>query len=158
MESELKTVQCPSCGASATNLQNCEFCGSLFVRYESNNIVLDVSKVNGVFNGFIFPNLESALQKNIELQVKSNYVNNILTDICLPNGDVVVQVVNSGTLRNEYFSNPSIPGLGIYLAFDEQETVEKRFLLIPESKLFKKSFFDGIPTYAIDFGRDFFRC
>lgn len=150
----MKTIQCPSCGAAATNLQNCEFCGSLFVRYEPNNIVLDVSQENGVFSGFIFPNLESALKKNIELQVKSNYQENIIMDICLPNGDVLFQVVNSSCLADEYLLNPSIPGLAIYLAFDDEETVENRFLSIAESKLFKKSFFDGIPTYAIDFGKD----
>ena len=32
MESEVKTVVCPNCGASAHNLHNCEFCGSFLVQ------------------------------------------------------------------------------------------------------------------------------
>lgn len=32
MESSIKTVVCPNCGASAHNLHNCEFCGSFLVQ------------------------------------------------------------------------------------------------------------------------------
>jgi hypothetical protein len=145
----MKTVQCPSCGASATNLENCEFCGSLFVRYPSNDIKIKINTSPNAFEGFIFPNLKEALLENIAFQSNSE----TLTDICLLDHTVIIQVVSSSTLV-DFFNNPSKPGLGIYLAFDDDKETEKKFLDFKESKFFKKFMFDGIPTYSIDFGKD----
>lgn len=65
----MKTVKCPSCGASATNFKNCEYCGSLFVR--SVNVesvaaeIFESGKINEVFD-----NLVDALEENLANQVK----------------------------------------------------------------------------------------
>ena len=117
----MKTVQCPSCGASATNLENCEFCGSLFVRYPSNDIKIKINTSPNAFEGFIFPNLKEALLENIAFQSNSEP----LTDICLLDHTVIIQVVSSSTLV-DFFNNPSKPGLGIYLAFDDDKETEKK--------------------------------
>lgn len=37
---ELKTYVCPNCGANATNAQNCEYCGSLLVRFVDKGVSL----------------------------------------------------------------------------------------------------------------------
>ena len=37
---ELKTYVCPNCGANTTNAQNCEYCGSLLVRFVEKGISL----------------------------------------------------------------------------------------------------------------------
>lgn len=67
----MKTVSCPSCGASATNHQNCEFCGSLFVRYDSaglspNEIFTNNSLTELENNSF--PNLKEQLDLNLSLR------------------------------------------------------------------------------------------
>jgi len=36
-----KSIVCPNCGASATNLENCEYCGSFLVRFTDQNISFD---------------------------------------------------------------------------------------------------------------------
>ena len=36
--------QCPNCGASITNSLNCEYCGSLLIRFEAQNIPLNLVK------------------------------------------------------------------------------------------------------------------
>ena len=63
----MNTVKCPSCGAAANNIQNCDFCGSLFVR--SANLGYDSSKIfnSGSINQ-IFPGLKEALDLNIKDQ------------------------------------------------------------------------------------------
>ncbi len=35
MENQVQTIVCPNCGANATNHHNCEYCGSLLVRFAS---------------------------------------------------------------------------------------------------------------------------
>ena len=63
----MNTVKCQSCGAAANNIQNCDFCGSLFVR--SANLGYDSSKIfnSGSINQ-IFPGLKEALDLNIKDQ------------------------------------------------------------------------------------------
>ena len=41
-ENEIKTYTCPNCGAQITNTRNCEYCGSLLVRFAVHGI--DVTK------------------------------------------------------------------------------------------------------------------
>ena len=66
----MKTVSCPSCGASATNHQNCEFCGSLFVRATYLNYDLKNFSLEGLENNS-FPNLKEQLDLNLSL--RKNY-------------------------------------------------------------------------------------
>ena len=40
----MKTIVCPNCGANATNHENCEFCGSLLVRFEDQSIKFNEEK------------------------------------------------------------------------------------------------------------------
>ena len=42
----LQTIVCPNCGANTTNHENCEFCGSLLVRFEDKNIEFDEDNYN----------------------------------------------------------------------------------------------------------------
>lgn len=37
---ELKSYTCPNCGANTTDARNCEFCGSLLVRFVEKGIDL----------------------------------------------------------------------------------------------------------------------
>jgi hypothetical protein len=67
----MQTVQCPSCGATATNLRNCEFCGSLFVRsYENGYDISNFSQKNKTDCSFL--GLKEELDKNFQLRKKYN--------------------------------------------------------------------------------------
>ena len=63
---ELKSYVCPNCGANTTNTQNCEYCGSLLVRFVEKGI--DLSHTSYLNNNAVFPGLVEELKRNLELQ------------------------------------------------------------------------------------------
>lgn len=63
---ELKTYVCPNCGANTTNAQNCEYCGSLLVRFVEKGI--DLSHTSYLNNDAVFPELITQLKYNLKLQ------------------------------------------------------------------------------------------
>ena len=63
---ELKTYVCPNCGASTTNTQNCEYCGSLLVRFAEKGI--DISNTSYKSDVDILPGLVYDLQTNLKIQ------------------------------------------------------------------------------------------
>ena len=63
---EEKTLRCPNCGANATNHDNCEYCGSLLVRFVEKGI--DLSKTSYTSNAEVFPGLIKELEQNLALQ------------------------------------------------------------------------------------------
>lgn len=71
-------IKCPNCGANATNHQNCEYCGSLLVRFVDKDI--DLSKTTYTSNAEVFPNLIQNLQRNLKMQDNS-LVDSVATDI-----------------------------------------------------------------------------
>lgn len=151
----MKTVQCPSCGASASNLQNCEFCGSLFVRFNDLNIITkDLYSKNGEFNKFIFPGLEKELSKNLSLQTKENW---IVTDVNL-NNKIYAQIVASKGIEDLLKKNNiKIPSISIHIPFGEHNKYEfEKFQELEESRLFKHTYDQesGFHDYVIDFGSD----
>ena len=91
----MEVTRCPSCGASTTNFINCEYCGSLFVRYSHAglnadeifkpnpdtadvSIDQDLKKPFGNFGGFAFGGLKEAFDKNLSLQKQDTF---IVTDV-----------------------------------------------------------------------------
>lgn len=75
--SELKNYVCPNCGANTTNAVNCEYCGSLLVRFVEKGI--DLTATNYTSNDAVFTGLIAELQKNLRFQeVTEEYVS---TDI-----------------------------------------------------------------------------
>ena len=63
---ELKVLKCPNCGANTTNAQNCEYCGSLLVRFVDKGI--DLSKTSYTNDSVTFPGLAAELKRNLKLQ------------------------------------------------------------------------------------------
>jgi hypothetical protein len=63
---ELKSYVCPNCGANTTNAENCEYCGSLLVRFVEKGI--DLSQTSYTDNSEVFPGLIAELKKNLKLQ------------------------------------------------------------------------------------------
>lgn len=62
----MRTIECPNCGAPATNHKNCNFCGSLMVRFADKG--LEQTANSYIKNRSILPGLLNHLQKNLELQ------------------------------------------------------------------------------------------
>ncbi len=63
---DLKTIICPNCGANTTNPKNCEYCGSLLVRFADKGI--DLSQTSYLNNDEVIPGLIPELKKNLRLQ------------------------------------------------------------------------------------------
>ena len=114
----MQPITCPNCGAPATNHKNCEFCGSLFVRFADKGI--DFAKTKYLNQRQIFKNLEEELNKNIELQV----IQPARTDIEIVDefGKYIdtISVISSNRLSSQNgelaFPNSS-GGLGIVVSF-----------------------------------------
>lgn len=74
---EEKLLKCPNCGANATNHQNCEYCGSLLVRFVDKGI--DLSQTCYLTNDEVIPGLIEQLKQNLRMQENSDEY--VATDI-----------------------------------------------------------------------------
>ena len=153
----MKTVQCPSCGAAANNLQNCDFCGSLFVRSE--NLGYDSSKIfsTGLINQ-IFPGLKEELDLNLKYQNEydCDYFGTCAysskhTWSELSERDGIIQITNSDFSYNE--NSKGLRGnISIDMSKDKLTSIQlSKFKQMEEFKLFNKVDDDW---YKIDFGKD----
>ena len=66
MGSQLTPIVCPNCGANTTNHSNCEYCGSLLVRFVDAQI--DVMQTPYADNTIVLPGLVEELRKNLAAQ------------------------------------------------------------------------------------------
>lgn len=74
---DVKAVVCPHCGANATNSQNCEYCGSLLVRFVDKGI--DINHTSYLSGDCKYPGLVAELKKNLKLQTEQTDI--VCTDI-----------------------------------------------------------------------------
>ena len=179
---EHKSLVCPHCGANTTNLKNCEYCGSLFVRFVDQGI--DISDTSYLSEGCKFPELENHLRRNLQMQL-GNPEESVVTDIFWKTTwknnamSESISVLRSGYAG--WHDDTQIrlgnldAGLIIVLSFDnyvnEWTEARKRFNQDENERLAKfkqlRSFplfdshstttgFDSKTTreYAIDFGKD----
>ena len=120
---ELKVLKCPNCGANTTNAQNCEYCGSLLVRFVDKGI--DLSKTSYTNDSATFPGLAEELKRNLQLQEK-NPGESVVTDLCTTNADTgdgeCICVLRSGKCvwadGHEIIISNDRNGLIIELKFD----------------------------------------
>ena len=63
---EANVIKCPNCGASSTNHTNCEYCGSLLVRFVDKGI--DLSRTSYLTNSKVYAGLIDALKQNLDRQ------------------------------------------------------------------------------------------
>jgi hypothetical protein len=73
----IKTLTCPNCGAHITNLQNCEFCGSLLIRLQQQG--LNIEQAGYKDESKIYQGLTKHLERNLELQRTTNHEASIVT-------------------------------------------------------------------------------
>ena len=67
---EMNVIKCPNCGASSTNHTNCEYCGSLLVRFVDKGI--DLSTTSYLTNDRVYAGLIEALKQNLDRQELSD--------------------------------------------------------------------------------------
>lgn len=181
---ELKTYVCPNCGANTTDLRNCEYCGSLLVRFVERGIdVKSISYLNS--NDWVLPGLIENLKKNLQLQLDNPKGTVVQTDIC--GGQVSISVFSPADKMWKWRDGTEIVGLNstdrgliITLAFfdcrtpygfrpllyrrklEKQDEYKTNFHSLESFPLFlshesKESSLDSTFTYtefAIDFGND----
>lgn len=167
-------LKCPNCGANATNHQNCEYCGSLLVRFVEKGI--DLSKTTYMSDAEVFPGLTEYLRRNLNTQ-KEHPGFDVVTDIYFkkmvlynPEGDIE----RISVIRTSFANWPdNIPidshgkkdGLVITLGFIppiDDEGYEEKFRTLSCAQLFEHrewldtNFTPEMPRsdYAIDFGED----
>ena len=176
---EERTLRCPNCGANTTNADNCEYCGSLLVRFVEKGI--DLSKTSYTSNAEVFPGLIKELEQNIALQKQSDKF--VATDIYRAVGQelyVLPSVLRTG--KSDWFDKQNITlsnsktGLVIALDFstcvdeksnaDFNQKKEKQLALFKQLPCFElftphRCFYTdpwGVERkgiqYAIDFGED----
>ena len=151
----MKTIQCPSCGAAATNLQNCEFCGSLFVRAEQ--VGYDVSKLfmdNEI--DIVFEGLKEAVDENILNQSKFRNISyQVGTNIFRSKSFYEIDNTNYiiGLWNRDYKKDPLRGEVSI--VFEVSMLTEKQKLLLSqldEFKLFDDT--ERVGLWQIHFGKD----
>lgn len=178
---ELQSYVCPNCGANTTNAENCEYCGSLLVRFVEKGI--DLSQTSYTDNSEVFPGLITELKKNLKLQ-EENKGQFVATDIMWKNdatGDLLC--VSIATASEPAFLDgtpinlgPKAKGLIVGIGFEtyadnsqysefngRQDAKLKEFKQLKSFPLFTShygSFVDGQGfkrlgrQYAIHFGED----
>lgn len=106
---ELKSLVCPHCGANTTNAQNCEYCGSLLVRFVDKGI--DISNTSYLSGICEYPGLLTELNNNLRLQAE-NPNKCVFTDICWIESDGRSGYVGIGTSGLIDWSDSSPINLG----------------------------------------------
>lgn len=183
MESQISAIVCPNCGANTTNHQNCDFCGSLLVRFVGTEVNLD--QTSYLSNDFCLPGLIDALKENIRLQ-KEYPDETVATDIVNPFNDdgaivnylcFVMKSSRMENIKGEHIFKDAKP-LSIAVGFAFSQYTDKdyapefnkirrerldAFTKLPSSQLFKKEIGFGddndgyqqkVYSYCIDFGED----
>ena len=181
---EIKHLACPNCGANTSDFKNCEYCGSLLVRFVEKGI--DLSQTTYLNNNETYPGLINALKLNLQLQ-ESAKEEIVATDIVGPpvfNRNDIKRDYLSCVLRNGYMNyrdgtpipSKSNTGLGVGFIFPfyidkgngheefnaAVEELHKRFKALDCYTLFNERicFFTDEEgnkkgyEYNIDFGKD----
>lgn len=152
---ELKSFVCPNCGANTTNAQNCEYCGSLLVRFVERGI--DLSHTSYTNNSGVFPGLIEELNRNLKLQEENPGVG-VATDLWKMenNTGMSICIMSSltwcdGTVSPE-FDGSTKKQLCIVLGFatytDVSEPVLKEFNQGEDAKLAKFRQLDSFPLFT----------
>ena len=79
MNEHIASIVCPNCGASSTNHNKCDFCGSVLVRFADKNVQHLEEKFGKSVRSI--PGLDVALEENLSLQESSGNDSIIITRI-----------------------------------------------------------------------------
>lgn len=179
------TITCPNCGANTTNRHNCEYCGSLLVRFVDANI--DVKQTPYGDDSIVLPGLVEQLKQNLAAQKSVAYQNAeqswVSTDMYVysaaytnnKQGIACVMNTNIIVFQNDVRAFPEKVGPGLAVSFsfcpyvDEsldpafnaaENSAHQKFKQLACFPLFKSStcVFDGlqgVKQWAYEYAIDF---
>lgn len=160
-ENEIKTYTCPNCGAQITNTRNCEYCGSLLVRFAVHGI--DVTKTEYMKDDYVFPGLKEELEKNLKLR-KEHPGMPVATDILWKTSDgnmLGISILNcnktawrDGTLR-DLESSESRLRIDIDFCKYKDSSSYKEFNDRMDSELSKFKKLDSFPLFTSHYNQNF---
>lgn len=149
--SELKTFVCPNCGANTTNTQNCEYCGSLLVRFVERGI--DLSHTSYTSNDTVFPGLIEELRRNLKLQEENPNIA-VSTDLYIKiNGYQDAISILNGLRWHDGTISPGFDGtdkqqLCISFGFDTYSNVDGDYNNKMDAQLAKFRQLDSFPLFT----------
>ena len=164
---DVKQLTCPNCGANITNTRNCEYCGSLLVRFVDKGI--DISKTSYLDKSNLSGKLLKALKLSLSMQKSTS--ESVAIDIHQRkqhNGLSYYKYVG-GVLRNgraAFSDDVEIPsesstGLCVIYTFDKYSNIEQEkfktldcFSLFNERPCVRSDDNEKVIEYFIDFGKD----
>jgi hypothetical protein len=150
----METITCPNCGASAKNHMNCEYCGSMLVRFVDKNISVDLSLTSPNDAQSRHPRLVEELQINLKLQDEYDIVD---TEVCDSSGGICY-VNFLSPLASMEFSNYGEKALIMSLPVSGGDRAqEERFNLLGIDRLFTTTKIDdgGTTWCEINVGQDY---
>jgi ribosomal protein L32 len=161
---EEKTFRCPNCGATITNNQNCEYCGSMLVRFASKGI--DISHASAYTQKDEMYNiLFGAFEKHLEQQNHTQQCTT--TNIYHSETDEVLATVTTSSYLKDYLGrekllpNASDKSIALKLEFKDNKLLEKFKSLKCYTLFYSVALKDPLDAtnltfiYYIDFGTDF---
>lgn len=161
---EIKSVVCPNCGANATNTTNCEYCGSLLVRFVEKGI--DLSQTSYLNNDDVLPGLINHLKQNLVLQKEGKFPTTDIMWSWFDEYDCISVLAQKNRCvwldKTEILHDDTTEGFLILLSFNiedsDEQRMESQFRKLPSFKLFTQhtNFLDNrtYSEYAISFGQD----
>lgn len=167
MENLVSAIVCPNCGANTSNRLNCEYCGSMLVRFTDHGISIDPTKYG---NGAkAIDGLEEALAGNLSLQETCGENEYVITNMTANMEPLRIQFIQSdaatiGITGNNPLENATRGNIALRVPFairsDNDEAMMQakaeldRFRKMDCFSLFTPQQYDGGISFYIDFGRD----
>ena len=159
-ENEIKTYTCPNCGAQITNTRNCEYCGSLLVRFAVHGI--DATKTEYMKDDYVFPGLKEELEKNLKLR-KEHPSMSVVTDIFKKKSDGTMLCISILNCNKTYWQDGTLvdlesseSGLRIDVDFTQfKNFLYKMFYHRNDSDLSKFKKLDSFPLFTSHYNQNF---
>ncbi len=156
MENQVTTVVCPNCGATTSNLHNCDYCGSFLVQKASTGVDLSdyVKQSEGIAN----PVLEKLLGRVFEIKnlIPSEALNCVVFSFEYPEGKTLGCITFEDNDLDCASSRLSIDSQVLDRVGCKQKLIQSN--IFPLFTVVKDDYYheDGSISdrYCVDFGKD----
>lgn len=143
--------KCPSCGAVASNMKNCEYCGSYLIQYAQAGIAAPSGNED-----FIFPGLIEILKEHVAVQVSNPKAEPFFNiDVDAPPTEMAKICTMMQVVDNEWaFDNVDTAGSAIFIPFEYGGPAYRKFFESDFHQLFLVKDSGSWKDCFIDFGSD----
>ena len=157
-------ISCDKCGATMTpqgsNKFTCEYCGNTFLNEMGDRKIENATQQLQTKDGFYYPEVLAAIQRNIEMQKKSNGTRGVYTQVTIQEFSFFANFISSNTLVRDddgtfVFPTASYPSISVSLHFTNQPTFLQKFKKMDIFSLFTDTSGESEIFYSIDFGNDY---